>query len=319
MPRTPRARPGARVKRNLSLRDAWYYTAGIGFLALAKAKNLARGYSTPKPFDLSDAARCIDYDLKVVEGWMRGLASYTGDGTFLAGRNVLELGPGSDLGVGIVLLARGAGSYNACDVNALAKHAPRSFYEALFARLAQAYPTGDIERLRAELDALEAGVPSKLRYTVRESLDLAAAVGTGTMDLVVSQAAFEHFDDVESVVRELSRVCRPGAVLVAEIDLKTHSRWIRDRDPNNIYRYPDVIYDAFHFRGSPNRVRPHQYREVFECCGWTNIHVSPLTRLDAACHGSNGMSLRFADAVNQMDYLTILLCATKRRESNQWT
>jgi SAM-dependent methyltransferase len=320
--------PGARVKNDLNVRDAWYFTAGIGFLALAKAKNLTRGYSTPKPFALADTSRCIDYDLQVVEGWMRALASYTGSGTFLAGKDVLELGPGSDLGVGVVLLARGAKSYSACDVNDLAKHAPRSFYDALLGRLARAYPGSATGRLREELDAMESGVPSRIRYTVQQSLDLTAAVGAGTMDVVVSQAAFEHFRDVESIVRQLSRVCRPGAVLVAEIDLKTHSRWIRDKDPNNIYRYPDGIYDAFRFRGSPNRMRPYQYRAAFERCGWTNIHMSPLTRLDPAFRGTSGMNLRFADAVNQMDYLTVLFCATKQREpkrganatgSNPWT
>jgi SAM-dependent methyltransferase len=295
----------------LNLREAWYYTAGIGFLALAKAKNAAKGYSTPKPFDLTDADRCIRYDMQVVDGWLKGLASYTGNGMFLAGRSVLELGPGSDLGVGLVLLARGAAQYSACDVHDLATRAPRNFYETLFTRLHEVYGA-DSATLRGELDALRTGAPRRLRYTVQPSFDLNAAIAPDSIDLVVSQAAFEHFDDVESVVSQLSSVCRPGAVIVAEIDLKTHSRWIRDKDPNNIYRYPDPLYRAFSFRGSPNRVRPYQYRSAFERCGWTDIRITPLTQVAPSGPGANGMSRRFADTRNQMDYLTIMLCATKR-------
>jgi hypothetical protein len=63
---------------------------------------------------------------------------------------------------------------------------------------------------------------------------------------------------------------------VAEIDLKTHSRWIRDHDPNNIYRYSNAIYRALWFRGIPNRVRPYEYRAIFEAHGWTNVRITPL-------------------------------------------
>lgn len=41
------------------LRNSFFYVAGIGFLALAKAKNILKGYSSPKPFDISESERCI--------------------------------------------------------------------------------------------------------------------------------------------------------------------------------------------------------------------------------------------------------------------
>lgn len=295
----------------MGLRNAWYFSAGIAFLALAKAKHVLAGYSTPKPFDLSDIARCVDYDLQVVDGWMRALASYVGSGTFLAGKHVLELGPGSDLGVGLTLLARGARAYEACDVHDLATHAPEAFYEALLARLAQVCPEADMGVLRGELEKARTGAPSRLGYRVRRDFDLTSAVGRAAIDIVVSQAAFEHFDDVERVVDQLTEVCRPGAVLVAEVDLKTHSRWIRDRDPNNIYRYPDFLYEAFRFRGIPNRVRPFEYRAAFERRGWTKVTVTPLTRGGVAAGTPGSVARKFASPLNQMDFLTILLCATK--------
>jgi hypothetical protein len=99
-------------------------------------------------------------------------------------------------------------------------------------------------------------------------------------------------------------------MIVAEIDLKTHSRWIRDHDPNNIYRYPSSLYRALWFRGIPNRVRPYQYRQIFESHGWTNVSVTPLERVsDRRLMGS--VDERFKDARNELDVLSILFCATK--------
>jgi SAM-dependent methyltransferase len=295
----------------MSLRNAFLFAAGIVFLGLAKAKNVLRGYSTPKPFDHSDTERNVAYALQVVDQWLVRLASYTGTRADLSGKNVLELGPGSDLGIGLLLLAKGAARYNACDVHDLARNAPDSFYEALFRRLKSIDAGADIRRLARSLHSQVSGEAGELNYVVRNDFNLVAAFGRSTINLVFSQAAFEHFDNLEATIAGLSAVCRPGAVIVAEIDLQTHSRWIRTKDPNNIYRYPEGLYNLFRFRGSPNRVRPYRYRELFERHGWTNVVTTALTSLDGHSDGMSGLSRRFADGVNQMDQLTVLLCATK--------
>jgi SAM-dependent methyltransferase len=292
-------------------RDAFFYATGIGFLTLAKIKNVLRGYSTPKPFDLSETDRAIDYDMRVVEEWLGHLKSYTRNEAFLTGRNVLELGPGSDLGIGLMLLARGAASYNACDVNDLATKVPAGFYDALFARLERTVSAIDIESLRRELGTTRAAPQKRLNYVVRKDFDLIGAFGAATIDLVFSQAAFEHFDDIDTTVAKLSAVCRPGAVIVAEIDLQTHSRWIRDKDPNNIYRYGDGLYNAFWFRGIPNRVRPYRYQQAFERNGWSNVTIAPLTTRGDHASAASGMSRAFVDGINQMDCLSVVLCATR--------
>ena len=111
-----------------------------------------------------------------------------------------------------------------------------------------------------------------------KDFNIVSAFGESTIDMVFSQAAFEHFDDIESTILQLNKVCKSGATFVAEINLKTHSRWIRDKDPNNIYRYPEWLYNMFRFRGIPNRVRPFQYREVLESYGWTDITITQLKK-----------------------------------------
>lgn len=295
----------------MPLRNNFFYTAGIGFLALAKAKNILQGYSSPKPFDISETARCIEYDINVVEQWMSHLQKYTHSAYSLAGKNVLELGPGSDLGIGIYLLAKGCSQYNACDVNDLMKSTPDKFYEQLFGKLENINIQTDVDFLKEQLNKTKTGDISRLNYVVRDDFDIVSAFGESTVDLVFSQAAFEHFDNIESTISHLSAVCKPGAILVAEIDLKTHSRWIRDKDPNNIYRYPNWVYNTFWFRGIPNRVRPFQYKEKFESLGWRDLTITPFKKLNDHDSCYSGISKIFSDKRNQMEYLSIILCAKK--------
>lgn len=294
------------------MRNAFMYAAGLGFLALAKAKNVLTGYSSPKPFQLSDIDRCIDYDLKVVDEWLSHFKSYAGPDAPVSHKSVLELGPGSDLGVGLYLLAKGVASYNACDVNDLMKRVPDSFYSCLIERISAIEGTAAAALLRTELSHASTATAARLRLEVRKDFDLIAAFGQNSIDLVFSQAAFEHFDDIGHTVEQLSIVCKPGAMIVAEIDLKTHSRWIRDKDPNNIYRYSNEIYSAFWFRGIPNRVRPYQYREAFERNGWTDIKITPIERVSNPRQGALAAHRQFRSARNEMSYLSIIFCATKR-------
>ena len=296
----------------MSLRTKMLYAAGILFLALAKAKNLLRGYSSPKPFDISETARCVEYDIHVVEHWLSHLKQYAPNKS-ISGKSILELGPGSDLGIGIYLLDKGCSQYYTCDVNNLMSSTPDSFYDVLFRRIESMNTFANIAFLKEQLRHAQEGIPSRLHYAVREDFDLVAAFGESKVDFVFSQAAFEHFDDIEETIVKLGRICRPGAIIVAEIDLRTHSRWIRDKDPNNIYRYQGYVYDAFWFRGIPNRVRPFQYKEAFERLGWTDVLITPISRLADYETSYAGMSGTFSNEKNQMDYLTIILCATRKK------
>jgi SAM-dependent methyltransferase len=216
------------------------------------------------------------------------------------------------LGIGLYLLAKGAQSYSAIDKYDLAASAPAGFYEHLFRRLARTDDISDAEGLRAALAAARSDPSGRLRYLVRPDFDIAAAIPERSIDIVLSNAAFEHVEDVERMMSQLSRVVKAGGMMVAEVDLRTHSRWIRDMDPNNIYRYNEWIYQRFHYAGRPNRVRPGRYRQSLQANGWTAIEVKPASQLASALSPRNAhLAEKFRGAENQMDYLTVTLCATK--------
>jgi SAM-dependent methyltransferase len=255
------------------LRNTFYGVAGLVFLTLARLKQWIQGYRTPRPFTLEDPERCIAYDMAVVDDWLALLRDYTGEAEPVRDRAVLELGPGVDLGVAGYLLALGARRYDAADAHPLLARVPSGFYQPLFRRLAERPTLMPTDELRVHLEAAHAGRDPLIRWRWHADFDLVRLFEPASIDVVVSQAAFEHFDDVPRTFAQLAGIARPGASLVAEVDLQTHSRWIRTHDPLNLYRYPDALYRLFHFKGSPNRLRPRDYESALLATGWRDVRI----------------------------------------------
>lgn len=239
------------IPQDPAIIDIGYYLLGVGFLALAKLKFALTGY-TPKPLSSAEIDRCIDYDAKIAGNYLQLLKEY---GISIKGKDVLELGPGSDLGTGAYLLSKGARTYTAFDRHPNAGNASPEFYERMAAR-------------GIAFDG------EHMRLKVSEGFDL-TELERHSVDIVVSNAAFEHFDDPRRTLEQLSQVVRPGGVIAAVVDLQTHSRWIRDVDPNNIYRYSDWLYRLFYFPGQPNRVRSTDYVRFLSETGWKAAEIMP--------------------------------------------
>jgi len=299
-----------------ALLNYFYFWTGLTILCLAKVKHKLQGYTSPKPFTLNEAERCIAYDLRTVAAWLDELGAYTGVADYMSGRRVLELGPGSDLGVGLALLAEGAAQYVAVDAHDLAAGVPPAFYEQLFEHLGD---KADAGALRHQLATLDGGHFGQLDYVVRRDFDLVAALNGRKAEVIFSQAAFEHFDNIDKTIQQLTRVASDDAVLVMSVDLRTHSRWIRDKDPNNIYRYPAWLYRLMDFEGIPNRVRPNQYRAAFERNGWSDIVIKPQTALSEG-HIDRiqpHLDAPYRSVESDMQYLTISLCARRHARPSQ--
>ena len=297
-----------------ALINLFYYWAGIVFLLLSRVKSFIQGYSAPKPFGINEFQRSVEYDINVVDKWISILLEYekADKETILKNRSVLELGPGSDLGVGLYLLSKSIKKYIAVDVNNLIKDVPEQFYNIFFKYLKENLKL-DVSVLMEELKKTKDGNNDKLDYICRKDFNIVKALGSRKVDIVFSQAAFEHFDDIDETIKEVSDITRPGATFISLVDLKTHSRWIRNKDPNNIYRYSKWVYHLFSSRGTPNRVRPYQYKQALEKNGWENIVIKPSTILKNNKYNSiiRYLDSEFAEDKNQMNYLGIWICAKK--------
>jgi SAM-dependent methyltransferase len=290
--------------------NGFYFLSGICFLMLAKIKNRVIGYS-PKDFSTNEIKRCIEYDIAIVEDWLAHLKEYAPDRSIENSR-ILELGPGSDLGIGLYLLSKSAKKYMAVDIYELASKVSPHFYDAFFAYLKETYQA-NVSSLIEEFNKTKKGQANRLNYICNRGFNIVEALGDNPIDIIFSNAAFEHFENIRKTIEEISSVASPGALFIVSVDLQTHSRWIREKDPDNIYRYPNRLYKMLSTRSSPNRKRPYEYKAALEAFGWGNIIIKPERMLEKNkldfIH--DHLHKDFTDPVNQMDYLTIWICATK--------
>ncbi|GAA1295778.1 hypothetical protein Psi02_11650 [Planotetraspora silvatica] len=231
-----------------------WWAAGLGMGLANAARHRIRGYRTPRPFSADEVERSVDYVIGVADRWAEDSE------LDFAGRRILELGPGPDLGTGAVLLARGAKSYDAADLFSLASGTNPAFYEALGGRLGT----------HVELD--------QIGYHITTYPEMSEV--NGPFDLVVSNAALEHFDDVRATFARLAELVAPGGTMCHHIDGMIHMRGIRQRDPLNMLRYRRWVYRAMSFPGIPNRLRAADFLTAATATGWTARIVPHLVAPD---------------------------------------
>lgn len=259
------------------IKNKRYYFIGVIYIVLNYIYRNIFGYSNPRNFPVKQIERTIDYDFKVVENLKNHLSNYIKEADPLRDKVVLELGPGPDLGVGLILLVLGVKKYIALDAYELAKYTPSKYYEKLFDRLKEKYLNCNLDYLKEQLDKSYKG-EGRISYVVDR--DFRVKKIKDKIDVVFSNAAFEHFEDVGKTIREIGDIAKKGCILVSRIDLTTHTRLIRNRDPLNIYRYSDLFWNAFKFKGSHNRIRTTQYKPLLEANNWFDIEIKPVRVLE---------------------------------------
>ncbi len=293
----------------------FFHLLGAALLIANKFRHAIQGYKTPRNFSSSDIEKAISYDESVVKGWHEQLQTYTQNTLSIQNHTILELGPGEDLGIGLTLLAQGAQKYYAVDKNNLVQKNRHQnlFYQKLFEKLATQIPYDKIEKLKNELQTTFQNSPGALNYLYEKAFTF-ERIPKKSIDIIFSQAALEHFDDIKKTIRDLDGIVKSGTVFIAEVDLQTHTRWLRPNDPLNIYRFSNWFYQLCKFSGSPNRVRPFEYVEAFTQAGWEKIEIIPLIKLSEknTINTLPHLTQKFQDPKNQIDVLTFVICATKK-------
>lgn len=263
------------IMRPKDTRNLYYRFIGAVVIVLNYIRHRLAGYQTPRTFDVTQVDKAVDYDLKITERWNSYLRNYLKNDEPFRDKIVLELGPGPDLGTGLITLATGAKKYIALDVNNLANSAPPDLYEKLFEKLLETFDDSVIQYVKEQLNYFNIRKKSNLEYIVDKDFSISGL--KEKVDLVISQVAFEHFDNIEETIKEIGKIIKKGGVLYSHVDMKTHTRWIKDRDPLNIYRYGDLFWNMFKFKGSPNRIRMFQYKTFLERNGWYDVFIEPRT------------------------------------------
>lgn len=299
-------------------RSNWfYYIVGLIFMALNKFRYFILGYHNPRPIAKRAIMKNILYSKNVINNLLKHLrGSYDMNFTF-KGKDCLEIGPGSDFGTGLFVMSKGAKSYTGVDRFRLLNF-NGDFYDVFNESLDYSAQ----ERVEEIIPAIKKSILvnkkgeielSRFKYVNTAFENIKERVDK-KFDIIFSQAVLEHVYNPQKVFNEMYSNLKTGGVVIHEIDLATHTSFIRNWDPLNILRFSEYIYKILKFKGSPNRLRISEFKTVAEKSGFKNIKIHPLAELSIRGTEKIKKSIKnkYKDySVNDLKVLSAVLIAEK--------
>lgn len=246
----------------------------------------------------------------------------------LVGADLLEIGPGSNLGVALLALLAGVNSAACLDIAPIVsggwsaraqESALPELYPALV-KTAATYPDtylvapALLERARRD----PAGLACELLGSVRciAPMDIARNnLPDASLDVICSHICFEHFADPAGAIAQIARLLRPGGVTSHQIDLRDHRDFNR---PLAFLAHSDTLWrlmTSHQPNAVRNRWRASEYRAAFERHGLEVVYLETTHSIIV----TEEMRRRFARRFRAMDpqdlgALNLFLVARKRDE-----
>ncbi len=245
---------------NKSKQHLFYFLGfSIGLLSRVKKFILNLNAPAPRPFSNSDYIKNLDYDSEI----LKTMLAFSGQGDFFRDKYILEIGPGPDLMLGLMLLDGGAKYYQAIDFFPVLS-SPPYFYANLRARLsslpAQLATDQVIKAIKNKTPLETRQIGYKIISITDQSL---VATEKNKYDLIFSKDVLEHVSDLGAAFKNMRQLLRPGGRLIHKVDFGTHTSFIQDVDRLNFLRYSDSVYERFvKFNGGPNRLRLNKLIEI---------------------------------------------------------
>lgn len=233
----------------------------------------------------------------------------------LLGADVLEIGPGSNVGVGLLALLAGANSVTCLDI--APQSGPDDLYPALV-KTAAAYPDtylvapALLKRASENPERLARDLLERIRWC--SPMDIARnTLPAASLDVIWSHTCFEHFADPAGAIAQIARLLRPGGVTSHQIDLRDHRDFNR---PLDFLAHSDTIWRlaTSHLpNAARHRWRASQYRAAFEGQGLDVLYLEVAHKTIV----TEEMRQRFARCFQRLDLedlgiLSLLLLARKR-------
>jgi SAM-dependent methyltransferase len=183
---------------------------------------------TPVNYRKQDAspealARDVDYALQIADFYIQKIP---GGAPSLIYKHVLELGPGISLGTAVLLSCHGA-QVTVAD-RYLSPFDPDyhdPFFRALLERMRSERPHLSPDPILALLDAqgFVAQAVTGQHLGIEELFEIEA----DSFDIVVSNAVFEHVENVPAALENLARITRPGGFGIHQVDFRDHRDFSR--------------------------------------------------------------------------------------------
>lgn len=204
------------------------------------------------------------------------LQEHAGD---VAGRSIIEIGPGDLLTSGLALLAAGATSYTSVDrfVGDYSRAEGKQWYAAVQQAWSERYPQKPWPNWLQASDFPEA-YPDRVKS---HDIPVEQADASFAADLVCSFQVGEHVSDIRAFARATANMLHPGGIAVHRVDFGPHDVWRSYADPLTFLRFSDVLWRAMgSARGIPNRYRAHEMIAAFRDVGLA-VEVRGVERYSA--------------------------------------
>jgi len=229
--------------------------------------------------------------------------------------SMMELGPGTNLAVGLYFLLAGAAHYVAVDALAAFPERPKEFYQHVIAeikkrpRLVGRSSIEDSE-IEAILQMKETCVwnPQRLQYLTpifAEKIPLSDA----SFDYIFSNASFEHFENPEIVIREVYRLLKSDGYTVHQIDLRDH---IDFEKPLEFLKVAQADYNFTSPYGT-NRWRSIDFANAFREGGFRQVRIEITDRHEINDAEYSGFDSYFTSRYDrkELEIVAIKVHATK--------
>jgi len=232
-----------------------------------------RGAEEQSPRQIADYFRtCFDEYFPIQNVAPRDI------GSFLAGKRLLEYGPGDIPGVALLMIAHGAEQVTCVDRFPLVSASPKNI--AVLQCLLDGLD--GTMRARAESCFRDSGNPSsglaeqRIRYLVRPS---GLSGLKQEIDLIISRAVLEHVDNLSATFADMHSALKPNGIAVHQVDLKSHG--LHRRNPLDFLTWPPRLWSwMYGHKGVPNRWRVDRYRQVLAETGMKALLLQPTLLAD---------------------------------------
>lgn len=188
---------------------------------------LIRRYKSPAPPTpdwLSLANSAAEYAVSLTQAYLQH--GIPGAPRSLAGKHVLELGPGRDFTPALVMTGYGA-QVTVADLYLEKWNAEYHpfFYRQVRQRIVETHPDWPVSAIDQVIERNDHWGGS-LR-TRRCGLERLTRISNQSFDVTISNAVLEHLYDVPRALRELYRVTRVGGVGSHQVDFRDHRDFSR--------------------------------------------------------------------------------------------
>jgi len=180
--------------------------------------------------------------------------------SFLAGKILMEYGPGDLPGVAALMIARGAEKVYCIDRFPLVNLSEKN--SCVLAHLIDGSHGAERDRLigclKDKNDPQAGFDPRRIEYLVRPG-GLSGLIDA--VDLVFSRAVLEHVNELDATLRDMSTAMRLGATAIHLVDLRSHG--LHKSNPLDFLEWSPLLWRLMYSqKGVPNRWRIDTYRSL---------------------------------------------------------